>query len=102
MQAFRKPSPLARSAQKTSEVRGAEQSPEQSASALSGTYFRAVRPPSAEAGALASGQSVLDCAKIEGLRFELDVGVWRGESEQIARCVIEDAECTCDAGNQDE
>ncbi len=102
MHAFLKPSPLAARAQKTSDVRGAEQSPEQSASGISGTYFRAVRPPSAEAGALASGQLVLDDAKIEGLRFELDVGVWRGDREQIARSVIEDAECICDAGNQDE
>jgi hypothetical protein len=50
-----------------------------------------VRPTDGEADALARGEPVLDCAKIEGLRFELDVGIWRGDSDRIARCLIDDA-----------
>jgi hypothetical protein len=33
----------------------------------------------------------MDSAKIEGLRFELDVGIWRGDSDRIARRLIDDA-----------
>ena len=66
-------------------------SPELSPSATSGTYFKAVRPTEGEAAALARGEPVVDCAKIEGLRFELDVGIWRGDSDRIARGLIDDA-----------
>jgi anti-sigma28 factor (negative regulator of flagellin synthesis) len=64
----------------------------QSASATSGTYFRTPRPSTEEAAPLARGDAVVDGAKVEGLRFELEVGVWRADSERIARCVIADAE----------
>lgn len=40
---------------------------------------------------LARNDSEIDGAKLEGLRFELDVGVWRADSERIAQCVIADA-----------
>jgi hypothetical protein len=55
-------------------------SPKQSASATSGTYFRAVRPPEPES------------AKVEGLRFELEQAVWRIDSECAAQRIIEDGE----------
>jgi anti-sigma28 factor (negative regulator of flagellin synthesis) len=103
MQAIRKTSLLADRLRATSASRSSEaQSPEQSASATSGTYFRAVRPTAAEAAATARGEPLIDCAKIEGLRFELDVGVWRRDSERVARCVIGDAECVTDDGDGDE
>lgn len=77
------------------------QSSERSASATSGTYVRAPRPEQ-EAAPLARGDSDIDGAKLEGLRFELDVGVWRADSERIAQCVIADAahvaETDADAG----
>ncbi len=102
MQAIRKPFPLAnqpRAAFESSELE--LQSPEQSPSATSGTYFKAVRPTEGEATALARGEPVVDCAKIEGLRFELDVGIWRGDSDRIARCLIDDAGYL-DDGDDDE
>lgn len=102
MHAIRKTSPLAQRPRATPDVRSAEaQSPEQSASATSGTYFRAVRASAVEAAAAARGEPVIDCAKVEGLRFELDVGVWRADSERVAGCVIEDAECIADDGNDE-
>jgi hypothetical protein len=64
---------------------------EQSGSARSGTQFRAVRPEPTEA--LAGAELVLASAKLEGLRFEIDVGVWRGDSELIAQLLIDEAEC---------
>jgi anti-sigma28 factor (negative regulator of flagellin synthesis) len=67
------------------------QSLEQSASSTSGTYFRAPRPEQ-EPAPLARGEPIIDGAKIEGLRFELDVGVWRMDSERIAQSIIADAE----------
>jgi hypothetical protein len=57
MHAIRKPYPVAQQPQ-TSET----QSPEQSASATSGTYFRAVRPTAAEAETSAEGASVISIA----------------------------------------
>ena len=102
MHAFRKTSPLAQRP-RASEFRSTEsQSPEQSASATSGTYFRAVRPTAPEAAASARGEAVIDSAKVEGLRFELDVGVWRRDSERVARCVIDDAECSSSDDADDE
>lgn len=101
MQAIRKPFPLAnqpRAAFESSELE--LQSPEQSPSATSGTYFKAVRPTEGEAAALARGEPILDCAKIEGLRFELDVGIWRGDSDRIARCLIDDAGCLDDGDDE--
>jgi hypothetical protein len=102
MQASRKPLPLLtqRSRPSASTAHDAP-SPEQSDTASSGTY-RAVRPTAALVAALAQGGSVIDRAKVEGLRFELDVGVWRGDSERIAGCVVDDAECTTADGNDDE
>src|SRR5690349_10889199 len=93
MQAFRKPSSLAiqsRAAFESNELE--RQSPAQSPSATSGTYFKAVRPTEGEAAALARGEPVVDSAKIEGLRFELDIGIWRGDSDRIAHCLIDDAD----------
>jgi anti-sigma28 factor (negative regulator of flagellin synthesis) len=65
---------------------------EQSASGTSGAYLRAPRPSGQEAALPGRADSIIDAAKLEGLRFELDVGVWRADSEHIARCVISDAE----------
>ena len=36
---------------------------------------------------------MIDTAKVEGLRFELDVGIWAGDVEYIASRVVDDAEC---------
>jgi len=97
MQAIRKPFPLAtqpRAAFESSELE--RLSPEENPSGTSGTYFKAVRPTEGEAAALARGEPVVDSAKIEGLRFELDVGIWRGDSDRIARCLIDDAGCLDD------
>lgn len=103
MHALRKTSSLADRIRATSDSRSSEaQSPEQSATATSGTYFRAVRPTAAEAAASARGEPVIDCAKVEGLRFELDVGVWRGDSERVAQRVIGDAECITEDAIDDE
>jgi anti-sigma28 factor (negative regulator of flagellin synthesis) len=98
MPAFRKPSSLAHQPPGTSDLSRPERpSPEHSATATSGTYFRAVRPSySAEASALPDAEGAIDSAKIEGLRFELEVGVWRADSERIARLIIADAECGLD------
>jgi anti-sigma28 factor (negative regulator of flagellin synthesis) len=94
MQAFRKRSALAPQPPATSGARGTEtESPERSASATSGAYLRAVRPTDAELAALERGESPIDGAKIEGLRFELEVGTWRRDSERIAQGIIADAEC---------
>jgi anti-sigma28 factor (negative regulator of flagellin synthesis) len=103
MQAIRKPSVVAHLPQSTSEARTREaQSPEQNASSTSGTYFRAVRPSEGDAAALARGEPLLDRAKVEGLRFELDVGVWRGDSERMARRVIVDAAFVDDSDAADD
>ena len=72
------------------------QSPEQNASAGSGTYFRAVCVTASEAPALARDEPVVDVAKIECLRFELDRGIWRADSEAIAHGVIDDGEYSAD------
>jgi anti-sigma28 factor (negative regulator of flagellin synthesis) len=101
MQAIRKPSIIAH-LRRAAESSGRDaQSPEQNASATSGTYFRAVRPTDSEAAALGRGEPGIDCAKVEGLRFELDVGVWRSDSERVAQRVIADAACV-DADLADE
>lgn len=92
MQAFLKASPLALRPNATFGANGSE-SPQQSATATSGTYFKAVRPTAVETDALARGEPVIDGAKIEGLRFELEVGIWRGDSELIAGRVVDDAGC---------
>jgi hypothetical protein len=93
MQAFRKPTALAARLQASSDAdRRDPQSPDQSATASSGTY-RAVRPTPAEVAALARGEVVLDPAKIEGLRFELDVGIWRCHAEHVAERLVDDADC---------
>jgi hypothetical protein len=101
MQAIRKPFPLATQPRAAFESSGLEQSPELSPSATSGTYFKAVRPTEGEAAALARGEPVVDCAKIEGLRFELDIGIWRGDSDRIAHRLIDDAGYL-DDGDDDE
>jgi anti-sigma28 factor (negative regulator of flagellin synthesis) len=94
MQAIRKPSIIAHLPRSASESsRRDAQSPEQNPSATSGAYFRAVRPTDSEAAALGRGEPGIDCAKVEGLRFELDVGIWRSDSERVAQCVIADAAC---------
>jgi hypothetical protein len=98
MQAFRKTSHLAPRPHATIGASGhQDQSPRENPSATSGAYFRAVRPTPAEADAVARGEPHADCAKVEGLRFELEVGVWRGDSALIARRVVADAECVSDA-----
>lgn len=35
---------------------------------------------------------MVDAAKIEGLRFELECGVWRADLEGVAQRLIDDAE----------
>ena len=98
MQAFRKTSHLAQQPHATIGASGHEaQSPRENASATSGTYFRAVRPTPAEAESVARGEPFTDGAKVEGLRFELEVGVWRGDAVLIARRVVDDAECVSEA-----
>ena len=92
MQAFRKPSPLATQTRAAFESSDLErQSPQQNPTATSGTYFKAVRPTPAEVAVLARGEPLVDSAKIEGLRFELEVSLWRGDSERIALGMIDDA-----------
>jgi anti-sigma28 factor (negative regulator of flagellin synthesis) len=98
MQAFRKPSPLA--TQSRAAFESSAPSPEQSLSATSGTYFKAVRATQGEATALARGEPVVDCAKVEGLRFELDLGIWRGDSDRIARCLLDDADVLADGDEE--
>ena len=98
MQAFRKTSHLAHRPHATIGASGQEaQSPRENASATSGTDFRAVRPTPAEADAVSRGEPFAECAKVEGLRFELEVGVWRGDSALIAERVVADAECVSQA-----
>jgi anti-sigma28 factor (negative regulator of flagellin synthesis) len=96
MHAIRKPLPLAHPPQASETSARATQSPEHRASATSGTYFRAVRSTQSEAAALARGETLIDCAKVEGLRFEVEVGVWRGDSAGVARRIIADAESVTD------
>jgi hypothetical protein len=92
MQAFRKPSPLATQSRPAFESSGLlPQSPEQSPTASSGAYFKAVRPADGETAAEARGEASVDSARIEGLRFELDMGIWRGDADRIARCLIDEA-----------
>jgi anti-sigma28 factor (negative regulator of flagellin synthesis) len=67
------------------------QSPEQSDSATSGTYFRAVRPTEAEAAALARGEPIIDGSPLERLRSTIKAGTWRGDSQVIAQRMIDDA-----------
>lgn len=100
MQALRKQSPpasLPQAARSSASVEGP--SPEKSASATSGTYFRAVRPAGAEADAHARGEPTLDVARAEGLRFELDMGIWRPNAERIAERIIDDG---CQVSDADE
>ena len=97
MHALRTLSPhAARSPALPESSRPETQSPEQNASAGSGTYFRAVRVTASEAAALARGEPVVDAAKIEGLRFELDCGLWRADIEGVAQRLIDDAEFAAD------
>jgi anti-sigma28 factor (negative regulator of flagellin synthesis) len=102
MQAFRKPTiqahPPRRSSEANSDDTGA---PEQNAS-TSGTYVLSVRPTVEEAAALARGEPVIDVVKVEGLRFELEVGIWRRDSARIAWHVLDDAENAADCGDDDE
>ena len=52
----------------------------------------------------------LEAARVELLRergidyrrFELEVGVWRGDAAMIARRVVDDAECVSEADADDE
>jgi anti-sigma28 factor (negative regulator of flagellin synthesis) len=67
------------------------QSPEQSASATSGTYFRAVRPTEAEAAALSRGEPVIDCAKVERLCSTIRANMWRADAQVIAQRMLDDA-----------
>jgi anti-sigma28 factor (negative regulator of flagellin synthesis) len=99
MQAIRKSSSLAHQPQALPGASGAEtSSPQRGASAVSGTSLRAVRPTVSEAAALARGESLVDVAKVEGLRFEVDIGIWRADSERIAWSVIDDGEYVIDDG----
>lgn len=71
--------------------RPAQLSPEQSAAATSGTYFRAVRPTEAEALAVARGEQVFDVEKVERLRSTIEAAMWRSEPELIAERMLDDA-----------
>lgn len=102
MQAFRKPSHLAHRPHAIGASGHEAQSPRENASATSGTYFRAVRPTPAEAEAVARAEPFAENAKVEGLRFELDVGVWRADSALIARRVVADATCVAEAEDDDD
>jgi anti-sigma28 factor (negative regulator of flagellin synthesis) len=76
----------------SSQRRGvAPPSPEQSASATSGTYFRAVRPTEAEIAAAARGEPLLDSEKVERLRFTVEAAMWRSDPELIAERMLADA-----------
>jgi hypothetical protein len=105
MQTFRKPTALAARLHGSSQPHRHDPSPEQSATASSGTY-RAVRPTEAETAAVARGESVIETAKIEGLRFELEVGIWRGDAEYIASRIVDDAcmgdDAECIGGSTDD
>ncbi len=76
----------------TSEQHGVlPQSPEQSDSATSGTYFRAVRPTEAEAAALARGEPVIDRGQLERLRSAIKAGTWQADLQIVAQRMIDDA-----------
>jgi len=66
-------------------------SPEQSASATSGSYFRAVRPTAADAAAMVRGDASLDGEKVERLRSTVEAMMWRPDVEFIAERMLEDA-----------
>jgi anti-sigma28 factor (negative regulator of flagellin synthesis) len=76
---------------KASDQPGAAQSPEQSDSATSGTYFRAVRPTEAEAAAVALGEPVIDRSQLERLRSAIKAGTWQLDLEIVAQRMIDDA-----------
>lgn len=96
-------SALARQLEAAARENDAErQSPQQNASATSGTYFRVPRPAEQEATPLVQGEPIVDRAKVEGLRFELDVGVWRADPERIARRILIDAEHAPETGDDEE
>jgi hypothetical protein len=67
-------------------------SPEQSNSATSGTYFRAVRPTEAEAAAVARGETVVLGDKVRRLMGAVQAGLWQLDSEMTAERMIDDAE----------
>jgi anti-sigma28 factor (negative regulator of flagellin synthesis) len=66
-------------------------SPEQSAAATSGTYFRAVRPTEAEAAAVARGEQIFNGEKVDRLRSMLEAAMWRTDLELIAERMLDDA-----------
>jgi len=66
-------------------------SPEQSASATSGSYFRAVRLSEADAAAVARGEPVLDAEKVERLRSTVEAMMWRADVAFIAERMLDDA-----------
>jgi hypothetical protein len=66
-------------------------SPEQSASATSGSYFRAVRLTDADAAAVARGEPVLDREKVERLRSTVEAMMWRADIGYIAERMLDDA-----------
>lgn len=70
---------------------GSPQSPEQSATATSGTYFRAVRPTQAEAAALARGEPLIDSAKVERLCSTIAANLWRADSRVVAERMLQEA-----------
>jgi hypothetical protein len=66
-------------------------SPEQSASATSGSYFRAVRLSQADAAAVARGEPILDGEKVERLRSTVEATMWRADPQLIAERMLDDA-----------
>lgn len=66
-------------------------SPEQSASATSGSYFRAVRPRAADAAAIARGEPSSDSDKVERLRSTVEAMMWRADVALIAERMLDDA-----------
>lgn len=70
---------------------GPQLSPEQSTSATSGTYFRAVRPTEAELAAVARGERIFDGEKVERLRSTLEAAMWRTDLDLIAERMLDDA-----------
>ena len=78
-------------AQPAQQQLGPSPSPEQSASATSGTYFRAVRPTESEAAALARGETLIDSEKVERLRSTVEAAMWRADTEIIAERMLDDA-----------
>jgi anti-sigma28 factor (negative regulator of flagellin synthesis) len=102
MQAFRKPSPPATQPRAPFESGPLDgPSPQPTPSATSGTYFKAVRPTEAEAAAASRGEPGYDGAKIEGLRFELDMGIWRVDSDRVASRLLDDAGYLGDADDDE-